>query len=196
MAHPVLQHRHVNFLTSRASPFGLCFHFSFRHNGFLYKTTRISPRVTTQRCRHWQRGMAITNANTNAAMRRTKESNRSKSEGRKWGVGSVVVESAFLGRPDFQSRGPQTLILKGFGAILGPKSGAPQTQIQRPWIQCPILGPLSKVESRNIDSESPSESHPILRSRPPFTGAFRGPGWKVPHGVGSECPKECFSSAL
>ena len=72
MARPVLQHRHVNFLTSRASPFGLCFHFSFRRNGFLYKTTRISPRVTTQRCRHWQRGMAIANANANAAMRCTK----------------------------------------------------------------------------------------------------------------------------
>ena len=39
MAHPVLQHHHVNFLTSRAAPFGLCFHFSFRHKGFLYKTT-------------------------------------------------------------------------------------------------------------------------------------------------------------
>ena len=72
MAHPVLQHRRVNYLTSRASPFGLCFHFSFRHNGFLYTTTRILPRVTTQRCRHWQRGMAIANANANAAMRCTK----------------------------------------------------------------------------------------------------------------------------
>ena len=41
MSHPVLQHRHVNFLTSRASPFSLCFHFSFCHSGFLYKTTRI-----------------------------------------------------------------------------------------------------------------------------------------------------------
>ena len=62
------------------------------------------------------------------------------SEGRKWGVGSVVVESAFLGRPDFQSRRLQTHILKGFDAILGQKSGAPQTQIQRPRIQRPILG--------------------------------------------------------
>ena len=43
--------------------------FSFRRNGLLYKTTRNAPRVTTQRCRHWQRGMAITNAN--AAMRCT-----------------------------------------------------------------------------------------------------------------------------
>ena len=70
MARPVLQHRHVNFLTSSAWPFGLCFHFSFRHNGFLYKTARISPRVTMQQCRHWQRGMVI--ANANAAMRCTK----------------------------------------------------------------------------------------------------------------------------
>ena len=30
------------------------------------------PRVTTQRCRHWQRRMAIANANANAAMRCTK----------------------------------------------------------------------------------------------------------------------------
>ena len=30
------------------------------------------PRVTTQRCRHWQRGMDIANANANAAMRCTK----------------------------------------------------------------------------------------------------------------------------
>ena len=65
MPFPVLQRRRVNFLTSRASPFGLCFHFSFRHHGLLYKTRRISPRVTTQRCHHWQRGMAIANANAN-----------------------------------------------------------------------------------------------------------------------------------
>ena len=58
--------------TSRTSPFRLCFYFSFRHNGLLYKTTRNLPRVTTQRCRHWQRGMAIANANANAAMRCTK----------------------------------------------------------------------------------------------------------------------------
>ena len=44
----------------------------------------------------------------------------------RWGVGSVVVESAFLGRPDFQSRGPQTLILKGFGAIWGKHRGRPK----------------------------------------------------------------------
>ena len=60
----------VIIFTSRTSPFRLCFHFAFRHNGLLYKTTRNLPRVTTQRCRHWQRGMAI--ANANAAMRCTK----------------------------------------------------------------------------------------------------------------------------
>ena len=48
------------------------------------------------------------------------------SEGREWGVGSVVVESAFLGHPDFQSRGPETLILKGFGAIWGKNLGRPK----------------------------------------------------------------------
>ena len=58
--------------TSHTSPFGLCFHFSLSHNGLLYKTTRNLPRVTTQRCRHWQREMANANANANAAMRCTK----------------------------------------------------------------------------------------------------------------------------
>ena len=32
-------------------------------------------------------------------------------------LGSVVVGSAFLGRPDLQSRAPGPLILKGFGQI-------------------------------------------------------------------------------
>ena len=68
----------------------------------------------------------------------------SVSEGREWGVGSVVVESAFLGCPDFQSRGPKApSYFEGFRSDMGQESGAPQTQIQRPRIQCPILGPLS-----------------------------------------------------
>ena len=33
---------------------------------------KFTKRVTTQRCRHWQRGMAVANANANAAMRCTK----------------------------------------------------------------------------------------------------------------------------
>ena len=57
---------------SQTSPFRLCFHFSFHHNGLLSKTTRNLPRVTTQRCCHWQRGMAVAKANANAAMRCTK----------------------------------------------------------------------------------------------------------------------------
>ena len=48
------------------------------------------------------------------------------SEGLEWGVGSVVVESAFWGRPDFQSRGLKTLTLKGFGAIWGKNLGRPK----------------------------------------------------------------------
>ena len=52
-----------------------------------------------------------------------------KPEGRAWGVGSVVVGSGFLGRPNFQPRGPKTLILKGFGTIWGKNLGR-QTQIQ------------------------------------------------------------------
>ena len=49
----------------------------------------------------------------------------SKTEGREWGVGAVVVESAFLGHPAFHSRGPKTFILKGFGAIWGKNLGRP-----------------------------------------------------------------------
>ena len=47
-------------------------------------------------------------------------------EGREWGVGSIVVESAFLWRPNFQSKGPKTLVLKGFGAIWGEYLGRPK----------------------------------------------------------------------
>ena len=64
--------------------------------------------------------------------------------GPRMGVGSVVVESAFLGRPDFQSTGPKTPYFEGFRSNLGQKSGAPQTQIQRRRIQHPILGPLRR----------------------------------------------------
>ena len=53
------------------------------------------------------------------------------------------LDLAFLGRPTFPSRGPKTLILKGFGTS-GRKSGAPQKrQIQPRRIQPPILGPLN-----------------------------------------------------
>ena len=49
---------------------------------------------------------------------------------------------AFLGRPDFQSRGPKIHILKGFGAF-GRKIGAPQKRENQPRrIQPPILGTL------------------------------------------------------
>ena len=37
IAPTVFQHRHLTCLKSRASPFGLCCHFSFRHAGFLFK---------------------------------------------------------------------------------------------------------------------------------------------------------------
>ena len=63
------------------------------------------------------------------------------SDGREWGVGSVVVESAFLGRPDFSPKGPNPCF-EGFRSDVGQKSGAPQTQIQRPRIQRPIFGTL------------------------------------------------------
>ena len=41
----------------------------------------------------------------------------------------MVVESAFLGRPDFQSGGPQNPYFEGFRSDLGQTSGAPQTQM-------------------------------------------------------------------
>ena len=59
------------------------------------------------------------------ALKRFARIRRFASEGREWGVGSVVVEPAFLGRPDFQSRGPKTLILAGFRAIWGKYLGCP-----------------------------------------------------------------------
>ena len=64
------------------------------------------------------------------------------------GVDPSWLDLAFLGRPDFQSRGPKILILKGFGTS-GRKFGAPQKrQIQPRQIQPPILGPLSGPQIR------------------------------------------------
>ena len=79
------------------------------------------------------------------------------------GVGSVVVELAFLGRPDFQSRGPKIVVLKGLGTS-GRKIGAPQKrQIQPRRIQPPILGPLTfgrfdmdNIEMLELQSKRPT----------------------------------------
>ena len=64
---------------------------------------------------------------------------------------------AFLGRPDFQSRGPQIPIFKGFGTS-GRKIGAPQKrQIQPRRIQRPICGPhllLQKSPGQSVLLES------------------------------------------
>ena len=58
-----------------------------------------------------------------------------------------MVEFLFLGRPDFQPRGPKILILKGLGAS-GRKIGAPQKrESQTRRIQPPVLGPLSHNEA-------------------------------------------------
>ena len=48
----------------------------FRSRGFSEQQEFHLLRVATQRCRHWQRGMAIANANANAAMRCTKLSDK------------------------------------------------------------------------------------------------------------------------
>ena len=59
------------------------------------------------------------------------------------GLDALWLDLAFLGRPDFQSRGPQIcLFLKGFGTS-GRKIRPPQKrQIQPRRIQPPICGPL------------------------------------------------------
>ena len=60
---------------------------------------------------------------------------------REWGVGSVVVGSAFGVPQIFAPNRTETRQNKGLG-VSGLKIGAPQIQIQRPRIQRPILGPL------------------------------------------------------
>ena len=68
------------------------------------------------------------------------------------GLDPSWLNLAFLGRPDFQSRGPQMLVLKGFRTS-GLKIGAPQKrQIQPRRIQPPILGPLKLNRFVRIDS--------------------------------------------
>ena len=58
------------------------------------------------------------------------------------GLDPSWLNLAFLGRPDFQSRGSKILVSKVFGTS-GRKIGAPQKrQIQPRRIPPPILGPL------------------------------------------------------
>ena len=45
---------------------------------------------------------------------------------RKWGVRSVVVEFGIFGAPDFQSKGPQIPIFKGFWGLWTENRGAPK----------------------------------------------------------------------
>ena len=111
------------------------------------------------------------------------------SEGREWGVGSVVVESAFLGRPDFQSRGPKTLILKGFGAIWGKNLGRPKRsgkkKAHKHKLFCPVgLGTtpgLSRGFHRVCPWDKPGENLGQTRVspystqwKPDFTGFVPG----------------------
>ena len=65
------------------------------------------------------------------------------SEDREWGVGSVFVGSAF-GAPQISAPNrSETLRNKGFGGLSTKNWHTPKTQIQRPRIQRPILGPLN-----------------------------------------------------
>ena len=49
-----------------------------------------------------------------------------KSEGREWGVGSVVLGSAFLLCPDFHTRCPKFLFWKGFERLRAEVWGVPK----------------------------------------------------------------------
>ena len=49
----------------------------------------------------------------------------------------------FLGRPDFQSRGPKTLILMGFGAIRGKNLGRPKRRSNDHGSNAPCSGLLT-----------------------------------------------------
>ena len=86
-----------------------------------------------------------------------------------------MLNLRFLGRPDFQSRGPQNPNFEGLWSDLGQKSGAPQTQIQRPQIQRPILGPLmitvQRLRIATADCRG-SRDHSALRSLPEIIGGF------------------------
>ena len=65
------------------------------------------------------------------------------------GLDPSWLNLAFLGRPDFQSRGPKMLVLKGLGTS-GRKIGAPQKhQIQPRRVQPPTLGRLTGVVCPN-----------------------------------------------
>ena len=57
------------------------------------------------------------------------------------------IHGRFWGAPIFSPEVPQNPCFEGFWSDLGQKSGVPQTQIQRPRIQRPILGPLIKSNS-------------------------------------------------
>ena len=83
-----------------------------------------------------------------------------KSEGRKWGVRSVMVGfGAFLGRPDFQSRGPQIPIFK---RVLGPldgKSGRPKNANPATTDPTPHLHPSEQLKLSCLHWESASSKH-------------------------------------
>ena len=77
-----------------------------------------------------------------------KNSRRLWSEGRKWG--------AFLGRPDFQSRGPQIPIFKGFGDLWTENRGAPKTPNPTTTDLTPHLRPLMWRSRRRKSSSVPA----------------------------------------
>ena len=91
------------------------------------------------------------------------------------GLDPSWLNLAFLGRPDFESRGPKILVLKGFGAS-GWKIGAPQKrQIQPRRIQPPILGPLRKISPQRKFLGRTSRGHPgVIRADIPTQNFGQG----------------------
>ena len=86
------------------------------------------------------------------------------------GLDPSWLNLAFLGRPNFQSRAPKILVLKGLGTF-GRKIGVPQKrQIQRR-IQPPILGPL-KEGCGGLGGENPAA---FPQARPIFQQPFSLP---------------------
>ena len=63
---------------------------------------------------------------------------------REWAMDPWSLNLRFWGAPIFSPEVPNPCF-EGFQSNLGQKSGAPQTQIQRPRIQRPIVGPLIKI---------------------------------------------------
>ena len=64
------------------------------------------------------------------------------SEGREWGVGSVVVDFRVFGAPRFSVQRSKDAYFEGFCGLWTEKGGAPKTRKSTTTDPTPILGPL------------------------------------------------------